>query len=89
MVQFNNFLNDLFFGNVDSIDTRGIKSAMVSINKDITFNSPEGVKEALSLLCNTVFSAFPEKLESFRKKDSVKFKREMKDIEFLIKDLKE
>lgn len=89
LVQFNNFLNDLFFGNVDSIDTRDIKSAMININKDVNFNSPEGIKEALSLLCNTVFSLFPEKLESFRKKDSIKFKREMKEIEFLIKDLKE
>jgi hypothetical protein len=62
---------------VDSIDTQGLKKAITGINKEIDFKTPEGVKEALTLLCNGVFSLFPEKLEFYRKKDSVKFKREM------------
>jgi hypothetical protein len=79
----------LFFGNVDSIDTSNIKVAIQNVNQEITFNEPKGVREALSLLCNGVFSIFPEKLEFYRRKDSVRFKREMKEIEFEIKDLKE
>lgn len=82
LVQFNNFLNDLFFGNVDSIDSSNVKIAIQNVNQEITFNSAEGVKEALNLLCNGVFAAFPEKLEFYRKKDSVRFKREMKEVEF-------
>lgn len=39
-IQFNNFLNDLFFGNVDSIDTQALKQAIVGLNKEIDFNTP-------------------------------------------------
>ena len=74
---------------MDSIDTSSLKIALQNVNQEINFNSAEGVKEALTLMCNGVFSVFPQKLEFYRKKDSVKFKREMKEVEFEIKDLKE
>ena len=89
LVQFNNFMNDLFFGNVISIDSGNLKQAIANLETGINFNCADGVRSALSVLCNVVFSVFPEKLDYYRKKDSVKFKREIKEVEFKIKDLKE
>ena len=89
LVQFNNFMNDLFFGNVISIDSASLKQAISNIDPEIYFSNSDGVRSALSILCDAIFSVFPEKLDYYRKKDSVKFKKEMKEVEFKIKDLKE
>lgn len=89
LVQLNNFAYDLFYGNSASVTSSEIKRAIARIDPDISFATVIGANEGMSILCNGLFSLFPKKLEFYRERDSVKFKREMKEIEVEIKDLKE
>lgn len=88
-VQFNNFVYDIFYGNSTSVTSSELKRSIARIDPDISFATIIGANEGMSILCNGIFSLFPKKLEFYRGRDSVKFKREMKEIEIEIKDLKE
>lgn len=89
MVQFNNLVYDLFYGNSTAVSSNELKRAIARIDPDISFATIVGANEGMVILCNGLFSLFPKKLEFYRGRDSVKFKREMKEIEVEIKDLKE
>lgn len=89
LVQFNNLAYDLFYGNSTSLSASQLKAAIARIDPDISFATIVGANEAMCILCNSLFSMFPKKLDFYRGRDSVKFKREMKELEIEIKDLKE
>ena len=89
VVQFNNFVNKLFYRNLESITTRGIKTALLRIDPDLDFNSIAGLSASYRLFNSAVFSVFPKKIHYYRNLDSTRFKREMKEIEIEITDLKE
>lgn len=89
LVQLSNFAYDLFYGNAASLTTGELKRAIARVDPDISFASIIGANEGMSILCNALFSMFPKKLDFYRGRDSVKFKREMKELEIEIKDLKE
>jgi hypothetical protein len=89
IAQFNNFVNDLFYGNVESCTSTALKTAILRVDPDVKFNTVAGAQEAYVLICNNLFRLFPKKLEFYRSRDSGRFKRELKELEIEIKDLKE